>query len=148
MPGSGWRRLSELRAAAARDELLGMLKPGGVAYAIADPAQSLEELALFRRLAGRLAGEAQIAGGIAGEGLGDLPTAFGQLQLIESGIGAAGETAVLNLVGTATPAGRSGKISACPSPKCSSTFYGRIPTWSWSARSANAKPRKSRCRPH
>ena len=54
----------------AREELLGALKPGGVAFAIADPSRSLEELTLFRRLAGRLVGEAQLACGVAGDGMG------------------------------------------------------------------------------
>lgn len=52
----------------AREQLLAAVKPGGVAFAIADPRQSLEELVLFRRLAARLVGASQLAGGIAGEG--------------------------------------------------------------------------------
>ena len=63
--------LTELPWSTARGELLGLLKPGGVAFAIADPTLSLEELTLFRRLAGRLVGEAQLAGGVAGDGLGE-----------------------------------------------------------------------------
>ncbi len=63
--------LESLGWADARQELMGMLKPGSVAYALADPSRSLEELVLFRRLAGRLAGEAQIAGGILGDGHGE-----------------------------------------------------------------------------
>jgi NADH-quinone oxidoreductase subunit G len=63
--------LEPLPRAEAMQELLGMLKAGSVAHAITDPAQSLEELTLFRRLAGRLAGEAQISGGIAGDGMGE-----------------------------------------------------------------------------
>jgi NADH-quinone oxidoreductase subunit G len=63
--------LGALPWAEARRELLGMLKPGSVAYALGDPGQSLEELVLFRRLAERLAGEAQVAGGVAGEGVGE-----------------------------------------------------------------------------
>ena len=59
----GWRE--------ARDELLGLIKPGGVAYALADPRQSLEELVLFRRLARLLVGESQMAGGLAGDGVGE-----------------------------------------------------------------------------
>ncbi|HOX26230.1 MAG TPA: 2Fe-2S iron-sulfur cluster-binding protein [Candidatus Krumholzibacteria bacterium] len=55
----------------ARAELFGLLKPGGVAFALADPRQSLEELVLFKRLGLRLAGEAQLAGGIAGEGMAE-----------------------------------------------------------------------------
>lgn len=55
----------------AREELLHLLKPGAVTLAMADPGQSLEELVLFRRLGLRLAGEAQLAGGVAGDGEGD-----------------------------------------------------------------------------
>jgi len=55
----------------AREALKGLIKPGKVVYALADPGQSLEELTLFRRLAKVLVGEAQMAGGIAGEGRGE-----------------------------------------------------------------------------
>jgi NADH-quinone oxidoreductase subunit G len=58
----------ELAWREAREALLGLCKPQAVAFALADPRQSLEELVLFRRLAGRLVGEAQAAGGLADEG--------------------------------------------------------------------------------
>ena len=56
---SFFNTMAETITGYARAELLGMLKPGGVAFALADPSRSLEELVLFRRLAGRLAGECQ-----------------------------------------------------------------------------------------
>jgi NADH-quinone oxidoreductase subunit G len=55
----------------ARKELLGLAKPGSLAFALADQSASLEELTLFRRLAGCLVGEAQMAGGLAGEGMAE-----------------------------------------------------------------------------
>jgi len=64
-------RLEPITWREAREQLLGLLKPGGVAYALTDPRQSLEELVLFRRLALHLAGESQLAGGIAGQGYGE-----------------------------------------------------------------------------
>jgi NADH-quinone oxidoreductase subunit G len=63
--------LVPLAWADGRQELLGAIKPGGVGYLIADPTHSLEELVLIRKLAAALVGEAQIAGGVAGAGMGD-----------------------------------------------------------------------------
>jgi NADH-quinone oxidoreductase subunit G len=60
--------LAELPWQQARELFYGLVKPGSVAFAVTDPRQSLEELVLFQRLAGRLVGEAQLAGGVAGEG--------------------------------------------------------------------------------
>lgn len=57
--------------AEAWEGLLGAVKPGGVAFALADAGQSLEELTLFKRLAQAVAGEAQVAGGVAGDGVGE-----------------------------------------------------------------------------
>jgi NADH-quinone oxidoreductase subunit G len=64
-------RLEPVAWREARQELLGMLKPGKVAFALTDPRQSLEELVLFRRLGRHLAGSDQLAGGVAGEGHGE-----------------------------------------------------------------------------
>ena len=68
------RRSGELATvpwAEGREELLGAVKAGSVGYVLADPSASLEELALIKRLAMAVAGEAQMAGGVAGEGLGE-----------------------------------------------------------------------------
>jgi len=68
------RRGGELTAvpwAEGREELLGAVKIGAVGYVLADAGQSLEELTLIKRLASVVAGEAQVAGGVAGDGMGE-----------------------------------------------------------------------------
>jgi NADH-quinone oxidoreductase subunit G len=47
-------------------EVTGLLKPGSVGIALANPHQTLEELTLFRRLAHHLAGESQVFGAVTG----------------------------------------------------------------------------------
>ncbi|MEZ4388392.1 MAG: 2Fe-2S iron-sulfur cluster-binding protein [Candidatus Krumholzibacteriia bacterium] len=63
--------LVEVSWAEGREALMGAVKTGGVAFVLADPRHSLEELTLIKRLAMAVAGEAQMAGGVAGEGLGE-----------------------------------------------------------------------------
>jgi NADH-quinone oxidoreductase subunit G len=54
----------------ATDAAGGMLKPGGVDLVLGSPHLSLEEAVLLRRLGLKLAGEDQLAGGVAGSETG------------------------------------------------------------------------------
>jgi NADH-quinone oxidoreductase subunit G len=63
--------LVPVRWAEGREALMGAVKTGSVGFVLADPTHSLEELTLIKRLAMSVAGEAQIAGGVAGDGMGE-----------------------------------------------------------------------------
>jgi NADH-quinone oxidoreductase subunit G len=64
------RRQETLTWALAREALFAALKPGGVALAMVSGRQTLEELTLFRRLAGKLTGESQVIGGLVDDARG------------------------------------------------------------------------------
>jgi NADH-quinone oxidoreductase subunit G len=55
----------------ARRGLNELLRPGAVHLAVASPRQSLEELVLFRMLVRQIAGEDQLVGGLADDGIAE-----------------------------------------------------------------------------